>query len=102
MKTFPIGRIYEILLQSISNYPQSTANPQKLKKAVAQKDRVFVGDIESFLHHYNKLEDAIKTGDVKLQTESLVYLRTFAMNISTDFSNLADSIEDVAFTYGDS
>jgi hypothetical protein len=85
----------------MEKFPAPTADPEDLREEAANADQELKGDIDMFCRTVNQLDDARRTGDIERLAGLLLYVRLYAQNISSVFTNLADAIEDVIFTYGD-
>lgn len=101
MKEIVLSPVYRILLENFDRFPEPTADRNELVREITGADAVLARDLELFASRVRSLQEAVKNHeDIEQIRGALVYVRSFAMNISTDFLNLAASIEAVAFTSG--
>ena len=98
MTEISLNSVYSLLLQLASQFPESTADVDDLKEESCGADAELARDFELFSKAFQELQEAESGTAVEQQAYKLVHVRAHAMNIATIFSNLADSIEEVAFT----
>ena len=91
---------YAILLEAMPFFDQSTADVNDIENEAKHADAELSRDLQLFGEWLDKSRKAVAERNIDDIGTALVYLRLFAMNIATEFSNLADSIEQTAFTDG--
>ena len=91
---------YAILLEAMPFFDQSTADVNDIENEAKHADAELSRDLQLFGEWLDKSRKAVAERNIDDIGAALVHLRLFAMNIATDFSNLADSIEQTAFTDG--
>ena len=98
MKAELLGRSYEVLRTSIPLFPEATPDRESIDDDIENASSSLQGDFERFEAALAAVEAAVKAKDDDEAGNKFVRLRGYAINIATEFSNLADAIEQVAFT----
>mgnify|MGYP001095102080 CR=1 FL=1 len=97
MNEISLNEVYSTLLRVAGNFPRSTADMEDIREESCGADAELARDIELFNKALKGLHAAEEAMNIEQQGFRLVHVRAHAMNIATIFSNLADSIEEVAF-----
>lgn len=101
-ETAPVGQMYKLLLEVANRYGASGVDRVDLESEVSGADDDLSFDIEYFRYHVLRLQKLKDKGaDIDDLMEAVVQARLFAMNLSSLFSNLVDSIDEVVFRVRD-
>lgn len=101
MNNLNLSHAYEALLIAKNLFSESTMDVADVENEVAESNEELARDVELFSEWLHRSRRAAELGDANETGNALVHLRAHAMNISSIFLNLADTIEALAFTNGE-
>ncbi len=88
-----LSQAYTVLLEAVPFFEQSGADVNDIEDEAKHADTVLARDLQLFDQWLDQSSKAVAERDFDKLVEALVHLRLHAMHISSDFSNLADSIQ---------
>jgi hypothetical protein len=100
LNTLRLSDVYKMLLESQSLFAQSTMSVDEIQSEISESDAELSRDVDLFNSWQERSRNSMMNKDADSLGKSLVHLRIHAMNISTIFLNLANAIEQLAFTDG--
>ena len=100
MNNIKLSDAYRTLYSARNLFEKSTMNELDVLKEIEESDSELDRDEELFLESLEKAKRLIIAQDSTNASYALVHTRLHAMNISSIFLNLADAIEQLAFTDG--
>ncbi len=101
MNDLNLSHAYEALLIAKNLFPESTMDVAGVECEAAESNDELARDVDLFSEWLLRSQRAAELGDANETSNALIHLRLHAMNISSIFLNLADTIESLAFTSGE-
>ena len=100
MNDISLNEVYATLLTLVEKFPDSTADVEDIREECHGADAELAQDIELFKRAFKEVQELAKTSDMEQVALKLTLVCAYLMNIETVFSNLVDTIQDVAFSSG--